>query len=204
MFYYLSGELVYRDQTTAAIDCGGVAYRLTVSMNTSEALSGKMNARVKLFTYLQVREDGVELFGFLTQEELSTFRMLIAVSGVGPKAAMSLLSLFTPERFRLAVCTEDTKGLAKAPNIGAKTAARIVLELRDKITQGIMGDADSAGRGTAAQEPATGVSGKLNDALQALMTLGYDRSESLRALNGIDTTNLEVNEMIAQALKKFL
>lgn len=204
MFYYLNGELVHRDPQTAVLDCHGVAYRLTVSLNTSDALSPQMGQRVKLMTYLQVREDGMELFGFLSQDELNMFKLLIGVSGVGPKAAMSILSLFTPERFRLAVCTEDVKGLSKAPNIGSKTAARIILELRDKISQGILSGAEkltAAGNAPSADAMA---SGKLGDALQALMALGYDRSDSMKALQGIDTVELGVNEIIAQALKKFL
>ena len=109
MFYYLDGTLAEREAGLAVIDCGGVGYGLTVSLTTSDALSSKVGARVKLYTYLQVKEDGMELFGFRDKDELDCFRLLIGVSGVGPKAAMAVLSIFTPDRFRLAVCTEDTK-----------------------------------------------------------------------------------------------
>lgn len=205
MFYYLKGELVHREPTMAVIDCAGVGYALTISLNTSDALTPLTGKEAKLLTYLQVREDGVELFGFSTKDELETFKLLIGVSGVGPKAAMSILSMFTPERLRMVICTEDTKGLAKAPNIGSKTAARIILELRDKIAQGIMERTSKLDVSSPAPSAkSAGSNGKLNDALQALMSLGYDRADSMKALSGIDTENLSLNDIIAQALKKFL
>ena len=201
MFYYLNGTLVLRDASTAVLDCSGVGYRLTVSANTSESIAPRMGMQTKLLTYLQVREDGMELFGFSSQEELDIFKLLIGVSGVGPKAAMSILSVMTPDRVRLAVCTEDTRALAKAPNIGNKTAARIVLELKDKVASDIL-DGTSLSTSTPATAPQN--KGKLGDALEALMALGYDRSTAMNALRGIDTDKLSVNDIIAQALKKFL
>ena len=120
MFYYLQGKLAYTDLTTAVIDVGGVGYKLTVSGTTYSALPRtSAEPTVKLYTYMAVREDEVELFGFYTEEELSAFKLLITVSGVGPKAAMAILTLLTPEKFALAVCSEDTKTLAKANGIGA-------------------------------------------------------------------------------------
>ncbi len=203
MFYYLRGELAYRDPTTAVIDCQGVGYRMTVSLNTSDTLNTQLGKVVKLMTYLQVKEDGVELYGFATQDELDTFKLLIGVSGVGPKAAMSILSLFTPERLRMTICTEDQKGLSKAPGIGSKTAARIILELKDKVRQGILtGVGTVSSLGDAPKAPV--MDEKLGDAVQALMALGYDRSDSMKALQGLDTANMELNQIIAQALKKFL
>ncbi len=203
MFYYLEGTLVHRDPTTAVLDCAGVGYRLTVSYQTSDALADKMNTRTRLMTYLQVREDGVELFGFRNNDERDCFMLLIGVSGVGPKAAMSILSVMSPDRFRFSVCTEDTKGLAKAPNIGAKTAARIILELRDKISKDIMSGVTTATPDTASA--ATPMSnGKLGDAVEALMALGYDRSTALNGLKGLDAAKLSVSELIAGALKKFI
>ncbi len=203
MFYYLDGTLVYRDPTTAVIDCGGVGYRLTISYMTSDALASKLNTRTKLMTHLQVREDGVEMFGFINHDELECFRLLTSVSGVGPKAAMSILSVMNPERFRLAICTEDTKGLAKAPNIGAKTAARIVLELRDKIAKDFASTPATSSGSVTTNTPPVGT-GKLNDAVEALMALGYDRSTALNGVKGLDTEKLSVSELIAAALKKFL
>ena len=201
MFYYLDGTLAEREAGLAVIDCGGVGYGLTVSLTTSDALSSKVGARVKLYTYLQVKEDGMELFGFRDKDELDCFRLLIGVSGIGPKAAMAVLSIFTPDRFRLAVCTEDTKALAKAPNVGAKTAARIVLELKDKIA-GLTLRTPATGDSTAGTAPVSG--GKLGDAIEALMTLGYDRASAMNALSGLDAEKLSLNDLISQALRKFL
>ena len=143
MFYYLNGELALRDINMCVIDCGGVGYKLTISMITSESLASKLGQKVKLYTYLAVREDGVELFGFGSNEERHAFNLLTGVSGVGPKAAMNILSVMSPDRLAMAVCTEDIKGISKAPNIGAKTAARIVLELKDKIAKDFITSAGS-------------------------------------------------------------
>ena len=200
MFYYLDGTLTEREPGLAVVDCGGVGYSLTVSLTTSDTLSAKVGARVKLYTYLQVREDGVELFGFRDKDELDCFKLLIGVSGVGPKAAMAVLSAFTPDRFRLAVCTEDTKALAKAPNVGAKTPAPIVLEPKDKIS-GMTLRTPQTGAAAGAS-PATG--GKLGGAIEALMTLGYDRASAMSALSGLDAEKLSLNDLISQALRKFL
>lgn len=201
MFYYLDGTLAEREAGLAVLDCGGVGYRLTVSLTTSDALGAKIGARVKLYTYLQVKEDGIELFGFRDKDELDCFRLLIGVSGVGPKAAMGILSIYTPDRFRLAVCTEDAKALSKAPNVGGKTAARIVLELKDKIAGMTLNHADSA---IASVSPTAAPNGKLGDAIEALMTLGYDRAAALSALSGLDAEKLSLNDLISQALRKFL
>ena len=142
MYYYLNGELTYRDLSTCVIDCGGVGYKLTVSMLTSEALMTKLGKQVKLFTHLAVREDGIELFGFGSYEEKECFNRLTSVSGIGPKAAMSILSTMTPEKLAVAICTDDKKAIAKAPGIGAKSAARIILELKDKMSIEAFGVAD--------------------------------------------------------------
>lgn len=203
MFYYLKGELVHREPTMAVLDCGGVAYKLTVSLNTSETIADRMGAQVKLYTYLQVREDGVELFGFSSGEELQTFKYLIGVSGVGPKVAMSVLSTLTPSRFSYAVCTEDIKSIAKAPGLGNKTASRIVLELKDKYAKEFLGSSAPT-PGVSARKDAAPRSGKLTEATEALMALGYDRSEVLEALRGVDIEQLSVEQIITQALKKFI
>lgn len=201
MFYYLNGELALRDINTCVIDCGGVGYKLTVSTITSESLASKLGQRVKLYTHLAVREDGVEMFGFGSNEERHTFNLLTAVSGIGPKAAMSILSVMTPDRLAMAVCTEDVKSISKAPNIGAKTAARIVLELKDKIAKE-MPMASAATKDTLGAVNTVRMSGgNLAEATEALMVLGYDRSTVIKALSGIDPT-LDVGAIIKIALKK--
>lgn len=203
MFYYLNGELALRDINMCVIDCGGVGYKLTISMITSESLASKLGQKVKLYTYLAVREDGVELFGFGSNEERHAFNLLTGVSGVGPKAAMNILSVMSPDRLAMAVCTEDIKGISKAPNIGAKTAARIVLELKDKIAKDFITSAGSEkSAGSVGSAPhASATSGNLSEATEALIVLGYDRSSVIKALAGIDPS-LDVGMIIKAALKK--
>ncbi len=200
MFYYISGKLAYSNPNTAVIDAGGVGYKMTISENTFNALP-RLNSDgyAKLYTYMAVREDDVELFGFVSEAELSTFKMLLTVSGVGPKAAISILSLLTPEKFALAVCTEDRKMIAKANGIGPKTAARIILELKDKMLK----NTDIADVATAGYESISipTNSGKLSEAQDALMVLGYSRSEALNVLKSIDTQSLELEDIIKKALK---
>ncbi len=200
MFYYLCGELAYKDLSTCVIDCTGVGYKLTVSQITSESLASSVGKKVKLFTYLAVREDGIELFGFGSDEERSCFNRLISVSGVGPKAAMSILSIMTPTDLSVAICTENTKAIAKASGIGAKTAARIILELKDKISKDIsIPDADMLNAGSSAAMKTGGKN--LSEATEALMVLGYDKSTILNVLKDIDT-NMDVGDIIRMALKK--
>ena len=202
MFYYINGTLTHREASTAVLDCGGVGYKLTVSLCTSDALEGQDGKTVRLYTHLAVREDGVELYGFISEEELNAFRLLIGVSGVGPKAAMAVLSLLTPDRFFLAVSGEDTRTLAKASGVGAKTAARIVLELRDKVSGIAFTHTAPASAGTARQTGA-GSGGKISEATDALTVLGYERSDILAALKDLDTAHLTTEEIITAALKKF-
>lgn len=200
MLYYLNGTLAMTELNTAVIDCGGVGYKLTISGNTLGRLASKLNTKVRLYTYMQISEaNGVELFGFYDTEELSAFKLLISVSGVGPKAAMSILSLLTPERFALAVTGEDAKALSRAQGVGAKTAARIVLELKDKINKEF-----SASGGAEAPETAAtgGESGKLSDAQNTLLVLGYSRTEAIAALRGIDISSLSLEDIIREALKR--
>lgn len=202
MYYYVSGTLAHKSMGFAVIDAGGVGYKLTVSQNTYDKLPLSGNA-AKLYTYLAVREDGIELFGFYDETELSSFQMLITVSGVGPKAAMSILSLLTPEKFALAVCTEDTKAISKASGVGAKTAARIVLELKDKLIKEHGGEF-SAVPETAAPVKGAPARGKLTEALDALMVLGYQRAEATNVLKSMPCEQMTLEEIIRQALKKLM
>lgn len=204
MFYYISGKLALATPTTAVIDAGGVGYKLTISENTYNSLPPR-HAEIptaKLYTYMAVREDDVELFGFANEAELSSFKLLLTVSGVGPKAAISILSLLTPEKFALAVCTEDKKTIAKANNIGPKTAARIILELKDKLSKTTALDA-AANASIESVSPMTNT-GKLAEAQDALLVLGYSRAEALNALKNIDTQTLELEEIIKRALKQLM
>lgn len=206
MFYYVSGELAYLESGFAVIDAGGVGYKLTIGLLTYESLGARRGEQVRLYTYLSVREDGVELFGFGSEEELRAFKLLTGVSGVGPKAAMSLLSVLPSDRLLYAICTEDVKALAKAPGIGGKTAARIVLELKDKLSKDVFresGMTAAAPDGSLAPQKHA-QSGKISEATDALSALGYDRREILSALRGIDVEGLSLEAIITAALKKFM
>ena len=202
MYYYLNGTLEYRDATTCVVDCTGVGYKLTVSLATSDSLVNKMGEKVKLFTHLAVREDGIELFGFASNEERMCFNQLITVSGVGPKAAISILSTLTPDRLSLAICANDAKAIAKAQGIGAKTAARIILELRDKVSKDMM-NAGSTLDLTSSARPAV-QNKSFSEAAEALMVLGYDKISVANALKSVDPAISDVAEIVRLALKKLI
>lgn len=208
MYYYIKGELVTSNLHMAVIDACGVGYKLTISENTYRALPhrGDKAPIVTLYTYLSVREDGIELFGFESERELSSFKMLLSVSGVGPKAAMSILSLLTPEKFALAVCTEDKKAISKASGVGPKTAARIILELRDKLMKerDIDENLSTAILDHSAEEAGAPARGKLSEAQDALLVLGYTRAEAQGALKGMDIEAMSIEEIIKEALKKLM
>ena len=208
MFYYLSGKLTHLEANLAVIDVGGAGYKLTISGTTYDAMPPNRSVSepptVRLYTYMAVREDGIELFGFASETELASFKMLISVSGVGPKAAMSILSLLTPEKFALAVCTDDKKTIAKANGIGPKTAARVILELKDKLMKEHAGEDLSAAGTQGAPLLQNNVRGKLSEATDALVVLGYSRAEAANALKDIPTDTLELEEIIRLSLKKLV
>lgn len=200
MFYHISGELVAVESNMAVVDCNGVGYCLTVSLNTQRYLKNP-GQKVKLLTHFAVREDGVELFGFYEQEERDMFKLLITVSGVGPKAAINIMSALTPSSFVNAVLNGDTKLISKAQNVGAKTAARIVLELKDKLAKGVF--SSEASSETTFADVSIGKE-KVSEAQSALMVLGYKQSEAVAALRGIDVNKLEIEDIIREALKKLM
>ena len=208
MYYYIRGELVASTLNMAVVDARGVGYKMTVSENTYRALPRRTdkNPTVTLYTYLSVREDGIELFGFINERELSSFKMLLSVSGVGPKAAMAILSLLTPEKFALAVCTEDKKTISKANGVGPKTAARIILELRDKLMKETSLDEDlsAAVLDHSAEAAGAPARGKTSEAMDALLVLGYTRAEAQKALSTIDIQALSIEDIIKEALKKLM
>ena len=208
MYYYIRGELVASTLNMAVVDAGGVGYKMTVSENTYRALPRRTdkNPTVTLYTYLSVREDGIELFGFINERELSSFKMLLSVSGVGPKAAMAVLSLLTPEKFARAVCTEDKKTISKANGVGPKTAARIILELRDKLMKETSLDEDlsAAVLDHSAEAAGAPARGKTSEAMDALLVLGYTRAEAQKALSTIDIQALSIEDIIKEALKKLM
>lgn len=204
MFYYIEGKLAHLDYTFAVIDANGVGYKMTITQSTYESMPAHRSVTeaptVRLYTYMAVREDGVELFGFLSEAELEAFKLLITVSGVGPKAAIAILSVFTPDRLAITIMNEDTKAIAKANGIGAKTAARIVLELKDKISKAFS-EAASAPAETPNAVSLPSGSSKLSDAQSALLVLGYTKSEIVAALRGVDISNKQTDDIIRLALK---
>ena len=200
MFYYLNGTVAHIEPYLAVIDCGGVGYACRTTSYTLSAL--KKGDKGKLFTHLSVRDDGVDLFGFATQEELNLFQQLISVSGVGPKAALSILSASTPANLALSIITGDEKALTCAQGIGKKIAQRVILELKDKLAKGQLAAPGGESYG------GTGVTvipeNKASEAAAALAVLGYSQAEIGVALKGIDLDSLKLEEVIKQALKKMV
>ena len=192
-FYYLEGTIALLDANLAVIDCGGVGYGCATTRYTLSQL--KTGQRHRLYTYCNIREDAFEIYGFSTRDELRCFEMLLGVTGVGPKAALAILSATTPDGFRLAVLTGDEKTLTAAAGVGKKLAQRILLELRDKVT----GDSSElSGSAAAAVLPA---GGKVEEATAALAALGYSSSEIAAALRGVDAQQMSVEDMVRAALR---
>jgi len=196
MIYSVKGEVIHTEPNLAVIECGGVGYACRTTFTTLSKLKG-IGSQAKLYTYLNVSQDDVSLFGFYDQQELKCFRMLLTVSGVGPKAALSVLSDIPPEKFALTVATGDYKAITKAKGIGAKTAQRIVLELKDKIAKEQL--SDTSMDFAAVSEAVSG--GAMGEAIAALVVLGYSQAEAATVISGLDSS-LSTEELIKQALKK--
>lgn len=199
MFYYVQGTVTHLAPNLAVIDCGGVGYACRTTTNTLSALNkGKVH---KLYTFLYVKEDIFELYGFATEGELNSFQMLLGVSGVGPKAALAILSYNSPEGLAMAIVSGNEKALTSAPGIGKKIAQRIILELKDKMAKGqltISGMENFANGSTFIPEDKTA------EASAALAVLGYSQQEIMLAMKGIDLDNLTLEEIIKQCLKKMV
>lgn len=199
MFYYLNGVVAEMEANLAVIDCGGVGYACATTNYTLSQL--KKGERAKLYTYMNVREDAVDLFGFSSQSELHSFKLLLGVSGVGPKAALAILSTNTPANLAMAVVMGEEKALTAAPGIGKKIAQRIILELKDKLAK----EQASFGPDTGGSVPLTVLpNDKAKEAGAALAVLGYSGSEVAAALKGIDIDTLPLEEIIRQALKRMV
>lgn len=199
MFYYLNGTVAEVQPNLAVIDCGGVGYACAITGNTLASL--KKGERAKLYTHLHVAENAFGLYGFGSLAELSSFKLLLGVSGVGPKAALAILSVSTPETLAMSVITGDEKSLTAAPGIGKKIAQRIILELKDKMGKegaAIGGFAPGGGSAAAGAAPA----GKTMEAAAALSVLGYSSAETAAALKGVDVGSLPLEEIIRACLKK--
>ena len=197
MIYSVRGKLTHKTNDLAVVECAGVGFACRTTSYTLSPL--KVGEEVFLLTYMNVREDAVELFGFGEAAELNCFRLLLSVSGVGPKAALSILSDMSPQGFALCVAQGDSKVLTRVPGIGKKTADRIILELRDKMTDRI-GEISSD---TYAElsKPGTTASGNAAEAVTALVALGFTAAQAQKALAGL-SPDLSVSEMVREGLKK--
>ena len=196
MLYSVRGKLIAIESNAAVVECGGVGYMCQTTMNTLKAV--KLNTEVTLYTYLNVREDAVDLFGFATKSELETFKNLISVSGVGPKAGLAVLSELSPEQVAMAIASDDLKTITRAQGIGKKIAQRIVLELKDKLAKAAKEDISFA---QAAQNSVNVSTGNVPKAIEALGVLGYSPSDVSPVLATLDSA-LPVEQLISLTLKQ--
>ncbi len=194
MLYSVKGELIHLEPSMAAISCGGVGFRLRITMNTARQLPS-IGSEAMLYTIMSVREDAIELFGFADKGELNCFKQLTAISGVGPKAGISILSELSPERVALAVAAGDFKALTKAAGVGPKLAQRIVLEMKDKVAAVTGGASMDIPVGTAVS-----ASSNASQAVDALTVLGFTAGEASQAVGRLDSA-LPVETLVRQALK---
>lgn len=196
MFYNLNGILTVSDVNYVVVECGGVGFKCFTSLNTVKSL-GKVGDKVNIFTYLAVREDAMDLYGFADNAELDAFKLLISVSGIGPKAAIAILSQLSPDRLALCIASGDAKSITKAQGVGKKTAERVVLELKDKMVNISSGDVSSAVSSAAS----VGENSNSAEAVEALVALGYSQSDAAVVVGAMDKS-LSVDEMIRQGLKQ--
>lgn len=197
MFYAITGRVVHLDTQSVALETGGVAFQCSTTLTTLKTV-GEKGSTATLYTYLNVREDALDLYGFATEQELECFKLLISVSGVGPKAALAILSELTPDKLALCLATGDSKSITRAQGVGPKLAQRVVLELKDKLAKGLELPADSPeiqAAGIAAAD------GNASEAISALTMLGYSQSEAAVAVSKLDSA-LSVEELIKKALKQ--
>ncbi|MBQ3284131.1 MAG: Holliday junction branch migration protein RuvA [Ruminococcus sp.] len=194
MIYSVRGNLILMDAGYAVVECGGVGYRVQTSITTQKQL--KLNSEVMLYTYMNVREDAMELFGFATKNELSTFKMLIGITGVGPKVALAILSELSSEQIAMCVSSGDSKTLTRASGVGPKLAQRIVLELKDKIKGVADTEGFDVGKGSVIVD-----TGNVPKAVAALAVLGYSAADITPILSKLDP-NMSVEAMIAATLKQ--
>lgn len=194
MFAYIKGSLEQKSNNYVVIDVGGIGYKIFMATKAIEAL-GEIGEVVKVHTHYYVREDNISLYGFNTNEELRMFELLLQVSGIGAKSAIAMLSEISPSSFALAVISDDISQLVKIPGIGKKTAARIVLELKDKLkTEEAITKTEEVKISITNEE-------ETSEAIAALQVLGYTKGEIEKALENVDTKNLQLEEIIKQGLK---
>ena len=191
MFYYIKGKLEILVDNFAAVDCGGVCYKIYTSLSTKNYLTPKLNSEVLLYTTLIVREDAQDLYGFSTEEELEIFKKLISVSGVGPKGAISILSYFSVESLCDVIISGDSRALAGAQGVGSKTAQKIIIELKDKLPKINVSNVSSVPKVSNTN---------VSDAVNTLVALGYQRAVVLKVIEKIDKTG-DTADIITNALQ---
>lgn len=196
MFYSITGEILFVDENSVAVDCNGVGFRCSVTFNTLKQL-GPIGSKATLYTHLNVREDAMELFGFFDKQEMDCFKLLISVTGVGPKASLAILSQLKPEKLALCVATGDIKTITGAQGVGTKLAQRVILELKDKLKIGLPGGIGSPEAQAAGIASEAGPGG---EAVSALVMLGYTQSEASVAVSRLEN-GLTTEQLIKQALK---
>ncbi len=201
MFYYIEGTADMPEPNLAVVDCSGVGYALNITSNTASQI--KPGAKVRLYVSESIGESNFDLYGFISKSEKRCFEMLLSVSGIGPKAALSILSYNSPESLALAVINEDLKALTVAPGVGRKIAQRVILELKDKIRRDMGGTADISAAAPAPAAPQTD-SSALNDAMTALAVLGYSNVEIVPALRKLDTAGMSAEQIIKAVLKSMV
>lgn len=198
MFYYISGKAACKGDNFVVVDVSGIGYKIYTSLICIERVS--INSDIKMFTYTYIREDTFDIYGFLTENELNMFEKLLSVSGVGPKAALSILSVAPVDKIALAIVTGDTNLIKKANGVGPKAASRIVLELKDKFSNE---EISSDEVNDIIASSLVGGFGRTNEAVEALTTLGYSTAEAKSALSGIDMT-MDIELIVKEALKKLM
>lgn len=197
MIYSVKGTLIHLESGFAVVECAGIGYKVNTTTTTQKEL--KLNSTVTLFTYMHVREDAMELFGFYSKGELSTFKMLISISGVGPKVALAILSELSSEQIAMCVSSSDYKTLTRASGVGPKLAQRIVLELKDKVKGISVESTDGVvSKGSVIQD-----TGNISKAVSALAVLGYSAADVTPILSKLDPS-LTVEQMISATLKQML
>ncbi len=200
MIQFIRGELVLQEEDKILVDVGGVGYGIFMSGNAMAKLPPQ-GKEVRVYTYLSVKEDSMQLYGFLTRDDLKVFKLLIGVNGIGPKGGLAILSVLSPDDLRFAVMANDAKAISKAPGIGKKTAEKIILELKDKLS--IEDALDHAVSKDTLVSGAVGYNNEvMSEAIQALVALGYGNTEALKAVKQVEITeDMGVNEVLKMALK---
>lgn len=199
MYSYIKGILADVEENLVVIETGGIGYNIYTTGGTFDYLPS-IGEELKLYTYLNVREDAMQLYGFLTKDDLKVFKLLLGVSGIGPKGALAILSVMSPDDLRFAVLADDAKAISKAPGVGAKTAQRLILELKDKLS---LEDAfEQKLANESVKKAPSQLTGVKNDAVAALVALGYSSSDALKTVNAVEITeDSDVEDVLKAALK---